>query len=200
VILSVVSCLIAYLLGSVSFSYILTKLIKKVDIREYGSRNAGATNAARVLGTGPAIIVFVLDILKAVIAVLIAFAFHLTDWGIALSGLCAILGHVWSIYYRFKGGKGVATTIAVFLMFMWLPTLITVVIAILLIIFTRYISLGSLAFILTPIVALILGGYPVSYIIVSAVIALVIIWKHRSNIQRLIQGTESKFGSKIKDV
>jgi len=191
---------IAYLLGSISFSYIFTKLIKKVDIREYGSKNAGATNAARILGTGPAVIVFILDILKGVVAVLIAFAFHLTDWGVALSGLCAILGHVWSIYYGFKGGKGVATTIALFLMLMWLPTLIAAVVALLLILFTRYISLGSLAFILTPIVALILGGYSASYIIVSAVISLLIIWKHRSNIRRLIQGTESKFGSKIKDV
>ena len=199
-VLSIISCVIAYLLGSISFSYIFTKLIKKVDIREYGSKNAGATNAARILGTGPAVIVFILDILKGVVAVLIAFAFHLTDWGVALSGLCAILGHVWSIYYGFKGGKGVATTIALFLMLMWLPTLIAAVVALLLILFTRYISLGSLAFILTPIVALILGGYSASYIIVSAVISLLIIWKHRSNIRRLIQGTESKFGSKIKDV
>nr|WP_308422142.1 glycerol-3-phosphate 1-O-acyltransferase PlsY [Pullulanibacillus camelliae] len=199
-VLSIVSCVIAYLLGSVSFSYILTRLIKKVDIRQYGSGNAGATNTARVLGTGPAIFVLILDILKGIVAVLIALAFHLSDWGVALSGLCAILGHVWPIYFGFKGGKGVATTIAVFLMLMWLPTLIAAIIALLLIALTRYISLGSLAFILTPIIALFLGGYPMSHIIVSAVIALLIIWKHRSNIKRLVQGNENKFGSKAKEL
>ncbi|GGH79032.1 glycerol-3-phosphate acyltransferase PlsY [Pullulanibacillus pueri] len=194
----VLSCVVSYLLGAISFSYIFTKWIKKVDIREHGSGNAGATNTARVLGTGPAIGVLILDVLKGVVAVLISMAFHLPDWGIALSGLCAILGHIWPVYYGFKGGKGVATTIAVFLMLMWLPTLIVAIIAILLIALTRYVSLGSLVFILTPIAGLAIGGYPSSYIIVSAIIALLLLWKHRANIQRLVQGNESKFGSKSK--
>ena len=198
--LIVVSCLISYLLGAISFSYLFTKWIKKVDIRKFGSGNAGATNTARVLGTGPAIGVLILDILKGVIAVLIAMAFDLPSWGIALSGLFAIIGHVWPVYFGFKGGKGVATTIAVFLMVMWLPTLIMAVVAILLIALTRFVSLGSLAFVLTPIIALILGGYSTGELIITAIIALLLIWKHRQNIQRLISGNENKFGSKNKEL
>jgi len=197
--LTAVSFILAYLIGAISFSIIFTKLIKKEDIRNYGSGNAGATNTLRVLGKGPAVIVLILDALKGVASILIAMAFGLEDWAVALTGLFAIVGHVWPIYYGFRGGKGVATTIGVICMLLWLPGLIAGVIAIIVIILTRYVSLGSIIFTVgTPIVALIFGTYSSSYIIVAALIAVLSLWKHRANISRLLKGTENKIGSKVK--
>lgn len=196
---SALSFILAYLIGAISFSIILTKLIKKEDIRRFGSGNAGATNTLRVLGKGPAVAVLLLDILKGIVSILLAFAFGLSDWGIALTGLVAIVGHVWPIYYGFRGGKGVATTIGVISMLLLVPGAIAGVLAILAIVLTRYVSLGSLIFtIATPIVALILGNYPSSYVIVAGIIAVISVWKHRANISRLISGTENKIGSGAK--
>lgn len=193
------SFVLAYLIGAISFSIILTKIIKKEDIRQYGSGNAGATNTMRVLGKGPAVLVLLLDVLKGIVAIVIAMAFGLPDWAIAVTGLLAIVGHIWPIYYGFRGGKGVATTIGVICMLLLTPGLIAGAIAILLIILTRYVSLGSLIFsIFTPIIALLFGSHPISYIVVSAVIGVLAIWKHRANISRLLQGKENKIGSKVK--
>ena len=193
------SFILAYLIGAISFSIILTKIIKKEDIRQFGSGNAGATNTMRVLGKGPAIIVLLLDALKGIVAILIALAFGLPDWAIAVTGLLAIVGHIWPIYYGFRGGKGVATTIGVICMLLLMPGLIAGAMAILLIILTRYVSLGSLTFsIFTPIVALLFGSYPFSYIVISAIIGILAIWKHRANISRLLRGKENKIGSKVK--
>ncbi len=107
--------IISYLLGSISFSYIIAKKIKKVDIRQHGSGNAGATNTLRVLGVGPAIFVLSLDIAKGIAAVWLGHAFAPDEAGVfpALAGFAAIAGHNWPIYYGFRGGKGVATTIGV---------------------------------------------------------------------------------------
>jgi len=197
--LTALSFILAYLIGAISFSIIITKLIKKEDIRNFGSGNAGATNTMRVLGKGPAIIVLLLDVLKGIVAILIAKAFGLEDWAVAVTGLLAIVGHNWPVYFGFRGGKGVATTIGVICMLLLTPGLIAGAVAIIVIILTRYVSLGSLIFTVgTPIVALIFGTYPVSFIIVSAVIAVLSIWKHRANIGRLFSGTESKIGSSAK--
>ncbi|MGV3488071.1 MAG: glycerol-3-phosphate 1-O-acyltransferase PlsY [Tuberibacillus sp.] len=197
--LTALSFILAYLIGAISFSIIITKLIKKEDIRNFGSGNAGATNTMRVLGKGPAIIVLLLDVLKGIIAILIAKAFGLEDWAIAVTGLLAIIGHNWPVYFGFRGGKGVATTIGVICMLLLTPGLIAGAVAIIIIILTRYVSLGSLIFTVgTPIVALIFGSYPNSYIIVAALIAVLSLWKHRSNIGRLFQGTENKIGSGVK--
>jgi acyl phosphate:glycerol-3-phosphate acyltransferase len=193
---TILSFFISYLIGAISFSIIFTKRIKKVDIREYGSGNAGATNTMRVLGKGPAIAVLLLDVLKGVAAILIAEAFHLSEWGIVLSGFFAIVGHVWPIYYRFKGGKGVATTIGVFMMISFLPTLIAGIVTILVIAITRYVSLGSLILILvTPILAYFFHAPP-SFTIVGLILFLISAYKHRENIRRLLKGTENKLGAK----
>lgn len=194
--ITVLSFVLAYLIGAISFSIIFTKRIKKVDIREYGSGNAGATNTMRVLGKGPAIAVLLLDVLKGVVAILIAEAFHLSEWGIVLSGLFAIVGHVWPVYYGFKGGKGVATTIGVFMMISFLPTLIAGIITIIIIALTRYVSLGSLILILVaPLLAMVFHA-PLAFTIVGLIIFLISAYKHRANISRLLKGTENKLGAK----
>ncbi|HSU80734.1 MAG TPA: glycerol-3-phosphate 1-O-acyltransferase PlsY [Candidatus Angelobacter sp.] len=193
---TVLSVVIAYLIGAISFSIIFTKRIKKVDIREYGSGNAGATNTMRVLGKGPAIAVLLLDVLKGVVAILIAEAFHLSDWGIVLTGFFAIVGHVWPVYYGFKGGKGVATTIGVFMMISFLPTLIAGILTIIVIALTRYVSLGSLILILVAPIIAIFFHTPLSFTIVGLILFLISAFKHRANISRLLNGQESKLGAK----
>ncbi|WP_100398534.1 glycerol-3-phosphate 1-O-acyltransferase PlsY [Bacillus sp. FJAT-44742] len=212
---TIVSVLLAYLIGSISFSYVIAKRIKKIDIRQHGSGNAGATNTLRVLGTGPAVLVLALDIFKGVAAVVIARYLEAAEVlpaftvigemeGVApaLAGLAAILGHNWPIYYGFKGGKGVATTIGVVASLVFFPAVYVGVIAILSIIITRYVSLGSLIFAaLTPLaVFLTLEHYdhPMPYFYFTIVVGLLSIWRHRTNLERLAKGTESKIGAKTK--
>lgn len=193
------SLVIGYLLGSVSFSYLIGKMIRKIDIREYGSGNAGATNTLRVLGTGPAIVVLILDVLKGVAAVLISQALGGEEWIPVLAGLFAIVGHNWPLFSGFRGGKGVATTIGVFVTIAPFPALIAGGIAILLIILTRFVSLGSLAFVtLTPFVMLLFFDYPLVYFYIALIIVILSYWKHRSNISKLLQGNENKIGEKTK--
>ncbi|MCO7176762.1 glycerol-3-phosphate 1-O-acyltransferase PlsY [Sporolactobacillus kofuensis] len=191
------SIIISYLIGSISFSYIITKKIKKIDIRKTGSGNAGATNTMRVLGTGPALGVLILDVLKGIVCVLIARGLGIDDWAVACSGLAAIIGHDFPVYFGFKGGKGVATTIGVFFMIMPLYALIAGVITILIIALTRFVSLGSLFFLLmTPILGWVLNHYSAGVLIVAFCITILAFYQHRANINRLIHGEENKLGHK----
>ncbi|RSL33477.1 glycerol-3-phosphate 1-O-acyltransferase [Salibacterium salarium] len=210
----IISIIIAYLLGSISFSYVVARKIKKIDIRKHGSGNAGATNILRVLGKGPAILVLSLDVLKGVAAVWIAKWLEIAEvfptfttlgeiegLASALAGAAAIVGHNWPIYYGFKGGKGVATTIGVVVSLVFFPTLYVGLAAITAIIVTRYVSLGSLIFAVgTPIL---IGftksyyGHPDPYFYLTAVFGILTVWKHRTNVERLLKGTEHKIGKKI---
>ncbi|MGP4078332.1 glycerol-3-phosphate 1-O-acyltransferase PlsY [Pseudalkalibacillus sp. R45] len=193
----IVVSIIGYLIGSISFSYLIAKKIKKIDIRTQGSGNAGATNTLRLLGWGPAITVLLLDASKGIVAVLLSYLVGVEGWIAFIAGLFAIIGHNWPIYYGFKGGKGVATTIGVFAILVFVPALISGIVAILTIAITRYVSLGSLIFMfLTPVLTLIFGDYDTNYIILATIIGLLSLWRHRQNIQRLVKGTESKLGQK----
>lgn len=193
--------IISYLIGSISFSYLIAKKIKKIDIRQHGSGNAGATNTLRVLGIWPAIIVLLLDVTKGIIAVVISRLFGLDPWAVALSGLLAIIGHNWPVFYGFRGGKGVATTIGMFAILNFIPALYAGIVAILLIVFTRYVSLGSLIFIIsTPILTYYIGHYPHSYTYIGLIVTLLSIFRHRTNISRLIHGKENKIGQKAKNM
>ncbi|MBU8907229.1 glycerol-3-phosphate 1-O-acyltransferase PlsY [Desertibacillus haloalkaliphilus] len=194
----ILSVILAYLLGSISFSYLIAKKIKKVDIRKHGSGNAGATNTLRVLGVGPAIAVLALDVIKGIVSVAIAGALAGPGWVPVLAGLAAILGHNWPIYYGFRGGKGVATTIGVLASLVFFPALFAGIIAIASIFITRMVSLGSLLFVIgTPvftIVFLTYYGYPIAYFYLACIVAVLSVWRHRSNIVRLLKGTESRIG------
>lgn len=196
-ILQIVAIVLSYLLGSVSFSLLYGKL-KGIDIRQHGSGNAGATNTLRVLGKGPAILVLLLDVLKGVIAVLIGhwLGGESTTWLPGLCGIAAIAGHNWPVYFHFRGGKGIATAIGVLASLTLLPALLAGIIAILAIVITRYVSLGSLIFvILTPWILLVLGKeWPFFWI--ALVICLFAVWRHRTNIVKLVRGNENKLGSK----
>ncbi|MCH5586467.1 glycerol-3-phosphate 1-O-acyltransferase PlsY [Shimazuella sp. AN120528] len=198
-VLAIISIVLAYLIGSISFSYLIARWVKGVDIRDHGSGNAGATNTLRLLGKGPAIAVLILDALKGVLAIYTTFLLVGNDpIVLALSGMLAIFGHNWPIFLRFRGGKGVATTIGVVVSLMFYAGLISGIIAILLIVITRFVSLGSLVFTVgLPFAVLALQGhYPEPYLWLSFVIAILAIVRHKRNIKSLFQGTERKIGQR----
>lgn len=187
---------LSYLVGSISFSIVIAKLFKGIDIRNHGSGNAGATNTLRVLGVGPAILVLALDLLKGMGSVILARAVSEQDWLPVVCGLAAIIGHNWPIWFRFKGGKGIATAIGVLSTLTFIPALIAGIIAILSIVFTRYVSLGSLIFtFLTPIFILLMQ-FNWSNFIGTLIICIFAFIRHRTNIVKLMNGTENKLGSK----
>ncbi|WP_144559077.1 glycerol-3-phosphate 1-O-acyltransferase PlsY [Shouchella miscanthi] len=202
IITTIFFVLLSYLLGSVSFSYLIAKKIKKIDIRKEGSGNAGATNTLRVLGVGPAISVLLLDVLKGILPVVLAMLVTDAAFVHVLTGLAAILGHNWPIYFGFRGGKGVATSIGVLVSLVFLPALLAGVVAIASIFITRYVSLGSLLFaVLTPVALVLLMlipsfSYPFEYMLFTVILAVMSLWRHRTNVSRLLSGTENKIGRK----
>jgi len=196
-ILQIAAVVLSYLLGSVSFSVLIGRFMKGVDVRQHGSGNAGATNTLRVLGKGPAIMVLLLDVCKGIAAVWLGYWLGGgSQWTAALAGIAAIAGHNWPLYFHFRGGKGIATAIGVLATLCFFPALIAGIIAILSIVITRYVSLGSLIFvILTPWMILVLGySWPLFWS--SLIICVFAVWRHRSNIRKLIQGKENRLGSK----
>ncbi|MWC28449.1 glycerol-3-phosphate 1-O-acyltransferase PlsY [Paenibacillus sp. MMS18-CY102] len=195
---AVIAVVISYLLGSVSFSIVIARLVKGIDIRQHGSGNAGATNTLRVLGKGPGITVFILDILKGVAAVAIGYALNneYESWTPVLCGLAAIVGHNWPIWFRFKGGKGIATTVGAIMTLAFVPALIAGLVAIAIIAITRYVSVGSLLFAaLVPVgVIMMTGTGPLLW--ASLLICVFAFVRHRSNLVKLVKGKENKLGAK----
>lgn len=184
--------LFAYLIGNLSPATLLSKA-KGVDIRKEGSGNPGTTNVLRTLGKKSAALTLLIDALKGVLAVL---AGKMTG-GETLAMICAIAvlaGHIWPVFYKFKGGKGIATGLGVLLAFDWRIGLICLGIAAIGILLTRRVSVGSLlTAVALPVVSWLLQPAFVPY---AMAITIIVIWKHRMNIQRLIQGTEPKFNLK----
>ncbi len=189
----VLACLAGYLLGSISASYIAGKLSSGVDIRDHGSGNAGATNTLRVLGWRLAVLVALADVFKGVLAV--SFANLVTGGAsaaLALAALAAVVGHNWPIFLGFRGGKGIATAIGVLLTLTPGAALYSLLLAVLLLAGTRYMSLAALAFVtFTPIFQLFMHVHPIDTV-VAVVIALLAYWRHRGNIERLRRGTERR--------
>lgn len=190
----IVLCLIvSYLIGSISTSTLVGKFVAHIDIRDHGSGNAGATNTLRVLGVKWALLVLLIDVMKGIVALAIAHVLlpH-NAAALYLSGLAAICGHNWPIFFGFRGGKGVATTIGVLLVITPIPTVCAGVIAIFLVAVTRYVSLGALAFTsLTPVFAVILSART-GVIVLGCAVALLSIYRHRQNIARLVRGQEHR--------
>jgi len=182
----------AYLLGSIPTGLLLARAAG-VDIRTTGSGNIGATNVYRTLGRSVGILTLLGDCLKGLIPVLVARHLEMGDALIAAAGTAAFLGHVYTIFLGFKGGKGVATALGVFLGVSPASVGIALIIFIVIVATTRYISLGSItAAAAMPFIITFLDRRPL-IIAMTAVIALLVIWKHRENISRLREGTESKF-------
>jgi len=199
--IGILIALFGYLLGSVPTGLILTKLFSKVDPRKTGSKNIGATNIFRTAGKALGILTLVGDVLKGVIPTVIVMHLVLADqWGlsrhvwIALAGLSPFLGHVFSIFLGFKGGKGVATALGVYLPISTISVLIEFLIFAGIVWKWRYISLGSIACATTiPILIAFFRSDSQAYFIISVIIAALILYRHQSNISRLLQGTENKW-------
>ena len=189
---------IGYLLGSIPFGYLAGKLSGK-DIRKHGSGNIGTTNALRLLGVGPALVVFALDIAKGFFACFIAASMVEMPVGqltVAVAGLAAIAGHNWSVFLGFRGGKGAATTLGVFLYLA--PGVLPIALSTtaLAVILTRYMSLGSLMGTAVGAMAALAMGYPLPYQLIAVVAAVFSFWRHRGNIERLQRGEERRIGEK----
>lgn len=187
--------IIAYLLGNIASSYLVSKAIGKIDIRNYGSGNSGATNVLRVLGAKPAAIAFLGDMLKGTAAVLIG-GYLGGGYGEILAGIFVILGHNWPILLGGKGGKGIATTIGLMLPIDPLMVALIVIVGIIIIITTRYVSLASITGVTIYPIAMIITKKPAEYIAFSLILSAIAIYRHRANIGRLLKGTESKIGQK----
>jgi acyl phosphate:glycerol-3-phosphate acyltransferase len=198
--------IVSYLCGSIPFGYILVRLFLKTDVRQTGSGNIGATNVARTGAKGLAILTLLLDAMKGWIAVLIATLYvqHANPAGVdvrlmpAYAGLFAILGHLYPVWLNFKGGKGVATALGVFVGLAPTPVGMVLGLFALIVLFTHYISLGSiLAAAAFPFAVYLVyrTQFPrAAYALIGAS-SLLIIWRHRANIQRLLKGTENRFPS-----
>ena len=198
--------IVAYLLGSISFSVIISKKLAGFDVREKGSGNAGSTNVLRTVGKKGAILTLICDCLKGVIAVLIAYIVSKTAQNtdgallVQLAGLAVVLGHTFPIFFNFKGGKGVATSLGVLLIINWQIGLICLVFALLLMALTRFVSLGSVsAAILFPVLTIFIHTHYIvdgSYIIFALLLGAFVVFNHRANVQRILNGTENKLSFK----
>jgi len=192
----------AYLIGSLPFGYIAGKLIKRIDLRQEGSKNVGATNVFRVVGVLPGMAVLLLDISKGFLCVHLAGLFGLGgstevspqgfNLVMILAGLAAIAGHNWTIFLKFRGGKGVATGCGVSLGLVPLPTLVSLAIFAVATGLTRYVSLGSIFAVLAFPLNCLLFKEPLILVFFGSIAALVVLARHQANIKRLIAGTENR--------
>ena len=194
VILLSISLVLSYLIGSIPFAYLYGKLFKSIDIREHGSGNIGATNMLRVLGTKAGVLVLFLDMLKGFLPVFLAIYFFASyEWFPVLVAIFAVLGHIFTVFLSFKGGRGVATSAGVFLALCPLTLLGAIIIFCIVVALTRYVSLGSII----ASISIVFGNFMFEeslYLqLFTIVVAMFIIYKHKSNIKRLIEKTENKF-------
>ena len=209
----IIVLIIAYAIGSINFSVIISKKMAGFDVREKGSGNAGTTNMLRSVGKKAAAITLLCDILKGVVAVLVAMLAGAIAQNsdqallVQIAGILVILGHTFPIFFGFKGGKGVATALGVLLITNWQIGLICLVFAVVLIAFTRMVSVGSIgAAILFPVLTLFTYIHVISnnfivtngsgYLIYSILVAALVIFNHRTNLQRIFSGTENKISFK----
>ena len=191
---------VSFLIGSVPTGYLIVKLLKGKDIRNEGSRNIGATNVLRATGKLPAVIVLALDTLKGYLAVKLASLLPYMQWELftLASALFVIAGHCWTIFLGFKGGKGVATGLGAFLAIAPMQTAASAVVFFIVIILSRYVSLASmLASAALPVICY-FTGKSAAFSAAASLIALLIIYRHRENILRIIQGNENKIGIKTR--
>lgn len=186
---------LAYFLGSIPFGVLIARA-RKVNIQDHGSGNIGATNIARVIGKKEGMLTLAGDGAKGLLAVAIAASTLGNDIHVAVAALMAFLGHLFSVFLKFKGGKGVATGLGIFLYLMPYATLSTTAVFAVVIMSTKYVSASSLLAALSLPVFGMLYQAPQPYVYVSVVISALVILKHHENISRLLAGTEAKLGKK----
>lgn len=195
--------IIAYFLGSISFSVIFSRKFAGFDVREKGSKNAGTTNVLRTVGKKVAALTLLCDVLKGVLAIVVAIIASKIwkDVDVALlkyiAGFFAILGHTFPIFFEFRGGKGVATALGVLITLNWKIGLICLIFAVIIMAFTKMVSVGSiLSAVLYPILTIFMGEVKIAPIMISILIAVLVIFNHRENLKRIKNGTENKLSFK----
>lgn len=181
-----------YLIGSIPSGLMIGNVFYQVDLREHGSKNIGATNAYRTLGRVPAAAIFIADLLKGMACVWLGGYFIGAPLALVIGGIAAIVGHNWSIFLRFTGGKGVATGLGVIAMLMPSTTLLVFLVWAVIVYSTKYVSLGSVVGAALVPVSAYLSGEPIEYLLFGVLAAAFIIYRHKANIGRLLNGTESK--------
>lgn len=204
--------LVAYLLGSVPTGYMAARLLKGIDIREHGSGSIGATNVLRTLGKGPGVLVLLIDTFKGVLAIAqVHWLFNLAattgppavnpdpwlPWMVALAGLAAVLGHSKSIWLGFSGGKSVATSLGILLSMSWQVGLGTLGVFGVVLAITKIVSLSSISGAIAVSVLMLLLTRSLPYQLFAVAAGLYVVWRHRSNIERIIAGTEPRLGQKL---
>ncbi|HHW46273.1 MAG TPA: glycerol-3-phosphate 1-O-acyltransferase PlsY [Clostridiales bacterium] len=217
-VLIVSVALLSYILGSISFAVIFSKLFVKKDVRDYGSGNAGMTNVVRVAGVIPGLLTLLFDVLKGVIAVLLArdlvfdylfrtseYAFLHPVYGAYLCGVCCLLGHFFPVFFRFRGGKGVATAAGIMLVIDWRVLACALTVFLIAFLITKIISIGSiLAASSLPLFAFVFfdansGTNRVAVVLLAALLGAIVVAKHKDNIKRIIKGEEKPITSKRRD-
>ncbi len=208
ILLTALVAVVSYLLGCFSTGITISRL-QGVDIRKHGSKNTGATNVLRVLGLKSGVLTFVGDVIKATLAILLGHllldtlgkeVLGIDRYGMMVGGLFAIIGHNWPVYYGFKGGKGVACSAAVIFFVDTLCALPAIAICLAVVALTRYISLGSMTLMGVYMIVMCIvnwGNWPLC--LFAALLFVLCVWRHRTNVVRLINGTENKLGQRAKD-
>lgn len=195
-IVRIVSLAIGYAFGCIQTAYIVGRLVKKIDVRDYGSGNAGTSNVIRVVGKKAGLIVFVCDVLKAIAAFVVCSLIFsnslLSTVPGAYAGMGVLLGHNFPFFLNFKGGKGIASSLGVMLVLEWRAALAVYAVGFCILMATKYISLSSLIMTLLFPLALITLGYSKEVVIIAAIMTVMAFVLHRGNIQRLLNGTERK--------
>jgi len=199
IIQTIIAGLIGYLFGSIQPAYFLSKVVGKMDIREHGSGNAGASNITTIMGLRYGVVVGLVDILKGIFAVLVVKWIYPYSPDLAyLSGIMAIIGHIFPFYMKFRGGKGVATLVGMMFGLNWKLGILFALLVALPALLTDYIVIGSFtSFIALPIVTYLLG-YPIVFTLVSVCLTILCFYLHRANIQRIINKEELKISAVIK--
>ncbi len=188
-----IALLIGYLIGSIPTAYLAGRWIAGIDITQHGSGNVGGTNSLRVLGPTAGITVTLLDISKGFVAVMMArLLFGVTPWNYLPAALGAVIGHNWSLYLHFRGGKGIAVTIGLMLFLFPREIWILLPLTALIIVVTRYVSLASLTFVALVPLMILMGKRSTVEIVFAVILAAIAFWRHRGNIRRLANGTERK--------
>ena len=189
--------LISYFLGSIPTGFLFGKFLKNIDLRTVGSGSTGATNVLRNIGRWPAFFVFIIDVGKGILAVKIAQYYSDQSLIQVLAGMSAISGHIWPIWLKGKGGKAVATGLGMFLALSWKVGIASFLVFLVVLSKSKYVSLSSIsAAIFLPIFMFLnVGKFIHSYFIISFLVSILVIWKHRTNVKRLLKGEETKINA-----
>ncbi|HEY7249187.1 MAG TPA: glycerol-3-phosphate 1-O-acyltransferase PlsY [Methylomirabilota bacterium] len=196
--LTVLGLVAAYLIGAIPVGFLVARAAGGTDIRRSGSGNIGATNVLRTLGRGPAVLTLVGDIVKGYLAVTAARAIGAEAWSAAGGAVAAVAGNCWPLFLAFRGGKGMATGLGAFLAVVPWAVAPAAVLWLVVTSLSRYVSLASILSCVSLPLAAALLGYPRHSVVAAALVALIIMWRHRENIARLASGTEHRLGDRAR--